>query len=109
MNDIEDCQRLGKMDPKNTIVWFVNCKFWYEALDNKLKLRKVDMTKLGFQATNTWLGNAGNSKEQVKFLVVGVPKGLSSWGTISIMHDSNITDLYPDFVFRKGQNQGGNR
>ena len=76
MNDIEDCQRLGKMDPKNTIVWFVNCKFWYEALDNKLKLRKVDMTKLGFQATNTWLGNAGNSKEQVKFIVVGVPKGL---------------------------------
>ena len=25
------------------------------------------------------------------------------------MHDSDITDLYPDFVFREGQNQGGNR
>ena len=28
---------------------------------------------------------------------------------ISIMHDSDITDLYPDFVFRAGQNYGGNR
>ena len=28
---------------------------------------------------------------------------------ISIMHDSDVTDLYPDFVFREGQNQGANR
>ena len=47
----------------------------------------------------------------------------SSWGSkgivklrctmnerpISIMHDSDVTDLYPDFVFREGQNQGANR
>ena len=49
-NDIEDCYRLGKADPKNTIVQSVNCKFCYEALDNKLNLRKVDITKLSFQA-----------------------------------------------------------
>ena len=49
-HDIEDCHRLGKADPKNTTVQFVNRKFCYEALDNKLNLRKVDMTKLGFQA-----------------------------------------------------------
>ena len=36
-HDIEDYHRLRKVDPKNT-------KF------NKLNLRKVDMTKLGFQA-----------------------------------------------------------
>ena len=48
--DIEDCRRLGKADLKNTDVWFFNCKFCYEALYNKLSLRKVDMTKLGFQA-----------------------------------------------------------
>ena len=47
-NDIEDCHRLGKADLKNTIVQFVNCKFCYEALDNKLNLRKVDSTELGF-------------------------------------------------------------
>ena len=45
-NDIEDCHRLGK----NTIVWFVNHKFCYAVLDNKLNLRKVDSTKFGFQA-----------------------------------------------------------
>ena len=28
---------------------------------------------------------------------------------IPIMHDSDITDLYTDSVFREGQNQGGNR
>ena len=28
---------------------------------------------------------------------------------ISIIHDSDITDLYPDIVFWEGQNQGGYR
>ena len=27
--------------------------------------------------------------------------------TISIKHDSDIEDLYPDFFFREGWNQGG--
>ena len=82
-HDIEYCHRLEKEDPKNTIVRFVNHKFCYEALDNKLNLGKVDMTKLGFQnlvviftTINAWLGKAGNSNKQVKFIVVGVPKGL---------------------------------
>ena len=48
-HDIEDCHSLGKADPKNKIVPFVNCKFCYEALDNKLNLRKVDTTKLSKQ------------------------------------------------------------
>ena len=88
-HDIQDYHRLGKTDPKNTIVRFVNRKFCYEALDNKLNLRKVDMIKLGaiqvlfIQASAilyfsknlthyNQLGNAGNSKEQVKFIVLGV-------------------------------------
>ena len=29
--------------------------------------------------------------------------------SISIMHDSDTTDLYPDFILGEGQNQGGNR
>ena len=60
-NDIEDCHRLRKTVPKNTIVRFV------------LNLRKVDNTKFGFQA-----GAVGNLKEQAKFTVVGVPKELKS-------------------------------
>ena len=50
-NDIKYCHRLGKADLKNTIVWFVNHKFNYEALDKKFNLRKVYSTKLGFQAS----------------------------------------------------------
>ena len=93
-HDIEDYHRLGKVVPKNTIAWFVNRKFCYEALDNKLNLRKVDMIKLGaiqvlfIQASAilyfsknlthyNQLGNAGNSKEQVKFIVLGVL--IKSW------------------------------
>ena len=41
-----DCEA----DPKNTIVRFVGHRFCFEALDQKLNLRKVDSTKLGFQA-----------------------------------------------------------
>ena len=86
---IEDCHRLEKADPKNTIVRFVNRKFCYEALDNKLNLRKVDMTKLGFQAgailyfsenltgyNQRLAWKCRELKELVKFIVVGVPKGL---------------------------------
>ena len=88
-HDIEDCHSLGKADPKNTIVPFLNCKFCYEALDNKLNLRKVDMTKLGFQAgailyfsenltgyNQRLAWKCRELKELVKFIVVGVPKGL---------------------------------
>ena len=39
-NDIEDCYRLGEADPKDTIVWFVNSKFCYEALYQKLIWKK---------------------------------------------------------------------
>ena len=49
-NDVQDCQGLGKADPKNTIVQFVNRKFCYEALDKKFNLRKGHSTKLCFQA-----------------------------------------------------------
>ena len=69
-------------------------KFCYEALDNKLNFRKVDMIKLGaiqvlfIQASTilyfsknlthyNQLGNAGNSKEQVKFIVLALMKKLT--------------------------------
>ena len=43
-NDIEDCHRLRKAVPKNTIVRFVNRKFCCEVF----KLRKANSTKFGF-------------------------------------------------------------
>ena len=43
-NDIDDCHRLRKAVPKNTIVRFVNRKFCCEVF----KLRKANSTKFGF-------------------------------------------------------------
>ena len=70
-DDIEDCHRLAKADPKNTVVRFFDHRFYCETLDEKLNLRKKDSTKLGFQASAV-----GNSKQQAKFKAVGVSKGL---------------------------------
>ena len=46
--DIEDCHRLGKVNPKNTIVSFVNGKFCNVALEKKKKLMTLNKTELGF-------------------------------------------------------------
>ena len=124
-DDIEDCNRLGKADPKNATARFVNRKFFYEALDKKFNFRKVDSTKLGFQAGAVlyfsekltpynerlpWkcgeLKRAGkihstwSSKEILKL------RPTMNERPISIKHDSDIADLYPDFVFWEGQSQG---
>ena len=47
-SDIEDYHRLGKSNPQNTIVRFVNRKSCYAALSKKLDLRHIDKVKLGF-------------------------------------------------------------
>ena len=47
-SDIEDCHRLGYVNPKNTIIRFVNHKFCYQALDEKMELHKLDSKRLGF-------------------------------------------------------------
>ena len=46
--DIEDCQRLGISNPKNTVVRFINRKNCYAALSKKLDLQHIDKVKLGF-------------------------------------------------------------
>ena len=127
-HDIEDCHRLEKADQKNTIVRFVDRKFCYEALDNKLNLRKVDMTKLGFQAGAIlyFSENLTHYNQRLAWKCRELKRASkihSSWSSkgvvklrrsinerpISIMHGSDIVDLYHDFVFRERQNQGGNR
>ena len=47
-SDIEDCHRLGKAYPKNTIVQLVNQKFCNKALGKK-KLMSLSKTELGFK------------------------------------------------------------
>ena len=124
-NDLEDCHRLGKADPKKTIVRFVNRKFCYEILDKKLNLRKVDSIKLGFQAGAVFYfsENLTPYNQLLPWKCRELKKASKihrSWSSkgivklrrtmnerpISIMHDSDITDLYPDFVLSEGQNQG---
>ena len=48
-SDIEDCHKLGKANPKNTIVQFVNQKFCNDALEKKKKLMSLNKTELGFK------------------------------------------------------------
>ena len=52
-SDIEECHRLGYVNPKNTIVRFVNRKFCYQALDKKMDLHKLDSRRLGFNPVKT--------------------------------------------------------
>ena len=45
-SDIEGCHRIGKGNPKTTILRFVNRKFYNLILDKKHELRKIDNGKL---------------------------------------------------------------
>ena len=49
-NYIEGCHRLGKANPKNTIVCFVNRKHAEEALAKKIDLNKIDNANLNFES-----------------------------------------------------------
>ena len=49
-NDIEGCHRLGKANPPNTIVRFVNRKFWYDVLEKKADLKNMNDRNLGFES-----------------------------------------------------------
>ena len=46
--DIGDCHRLGFPNLKNVIFRFVNQKYFYQTLDKKLELNKLDSERLGF-------------------------------------------------------------
>ena len=49
-SDIEHCHRLGKANPKNKTVRFVNQKFCNNALEKKKQLMSLNKTELGFKA-----------------------------------------------------------
>ena len=48
-SDIEGCHRIGKSDPKTTIVRFVNRKFCNLILDKKHELKKLTMQNYVFK------------------------------------------------------------
>ena len=48
-SDIEGCHRIGKSDPKTTIVRFVNRKFCNLILDKKHELKKMTMQNYVFK------------------------------------------------------------
>ena len=49
-SNIDGCHRLGKANPKNTIVRFVNRKHAEEALAKKSDLKKIDNVNLNFDS-----------------------------------------------------------
>ena len=60
-NDIEDCHRLGKNDPKKIICRLVNRKKCKETLLNKRLLKNTDKTKFGFPASTIIFVNENKS------------------------------------------------
>ena len=127
-SDIEGCHRLGKANPKNTIVCFVNWKHAKEARVKKNDLKKIDNVNLNFQLNAVLLFSenltpfnqclAWKCRELKR-----AGKIHSSWSSkgiiklrrtmnekaISILHDDQIVDLYPDFVFKERQSRNRDR
>ena len=119
-SDIEGCHRIGKSDPKTTIVRFVNRKFCNLILDKKHELKKIDNAKLCFQ-NNVKLFVSENlspfnerlawkckelrqaSKIHSAFSSKGIVKIRHTMNErpISIEHDRDLTWLYPDFIFKE--------
>ena len=118
-SDIEDCHRLGKANPKNTIVRFVNRKFCNIALEKKKQLMSLNKTELGFKPDVAlyisenltpfnqrlpWqcrelkrgrlIHGCWSSKGVVKI------RRIMNERALSIDSEKDLTVLYPDFVLK---------
>ena len=117
--DIEDCDRLGYANPKNTIVRFVNWKFCDQVLDKKIDFHKLESKRFGFNPVKTlyfsenliplnqWL--ASKCRELKRSAMI-----CSTWSArgairisrtanekaLLIKNDNDLKSLYPEFVFR---------
>ena len=127
-SDIEGCHRLGKANPKNAIVCFVNRKHAEEALAKKSDLKKIDKVNLNFDS-NVVLFFSKNLTPFNQCLALKccelkhAGKIHSSWSSkgviklrrtmnekaISILHDDQMGDLYPDLVFKERQSRNRDR
>ena len=125
-SDIEDCHRLGKANPKNTIVRFVNRKFCNIALEKKKQLMSLNKTELGFKPDVAlyisenltpfnqhlaWQCRELKRARLIHSFVISFHNCWSSKGVVKIRHTMNeralsidsekdLTVLYPDFVFK---------
>ena len=119
-SDIEDCHRLGKANPKNTIVRFVNRKFCNIALEKKKQLMSLNKTELGLNQMLPGLYISENLTplnqrlawqcRELKRAIL-IHSCWSSKGVVKIRRTMNeralsidsekyLTMLYPDFVFK---------
>ena len=118
--DIEGCHRLGKANPRNTIVRLVNRKFCYEALERKGNLKNVNNHGLGFEpSTKLFISeNLTPLNQQLAWMCRELKRAgrihgcWSSKGVvrlrctmnergISITNLLQIRDMYPDFAFKE--------
>ena len=124
-SDTEDCHRLGKSNPQNTIVRSVNRKSCYAALSKKLELQHIDNIKLGFPEANLFFNEnltSYNKKLAWKCRELKhAGKIHSTWSSkgiiklrrtmnehaISIEDEIELSNLYPNFVFWERQKQAG--
>ena len=125
-SDIEDCHRLAKSIPKNTIVRFFNRKNCYAGLGNKMDLRHIDKVKLGFPEANSFFsGNLTPYNQKLPWKCWELKRAgkiHSTWSSkgviksrrtmnecvISIEEEIKLSNLYPDFFFREKQKHAGN-
>ena len=118
-SDIEDCHKLGKANPKNTIVRIVNRKFCNDALEKKKKLMSINKMELGFKPDvalyisenltpfNRRLAWQCRELKRARLIhscwsskgVVKIRRTMNE-RALSIDSEKDLTVLYPDFVFK---------
>ena len=116
---------MGKSNPKNTIVRFVNRKNRHADLSKKWDLRHIDKVKLGFLEANLLFNEnltPYNQKLAWKFRELKRARKIhSTWSSkgviklrrnmnepaISIEVEIELSNLYLDFAFRERQKQVG--
>ena len=118
-SDIGDCHKLGKANPKNTIVQFINRKFCNDALEKKKKLMSLNKMELGFNPDvalyisenftplNQHLAWQCRELKRARLIYsCWSSKGVVNIGgtmnkrALSIDSEKDLTVLYSDFVFK---------
>ena len=117
-SDIEGCHRMGKANPQNTIVRFVNRKFCYDALEKKANLKNINNNDLGFESRTKlfFSENLTPLNQKLAWMCRELKRAgkihscWSSKGVVKLRRTMNerstyinrisdITDLYPEFIF----------
>ena len=81
-SDIEDCHRIGKKDPKTTIIRFTNRKFTKLALQNRKKLTSVDKSKVSIENEIYFNENLTPYNSKLSYLCRKLKRDIKSTGLI---------------------------